>query len=93
MLKVESAVVRKDMPFVGVSGDQPVYTLLAEMQNEHPEKYDKIISFLGSFHTQLCMTYTIYKRYKGSGTADVLVAAGDKADGSVDQALKGKHYR
>jgi hypothetical protein len=39
------------------------------------------------------MIYTIYKRHQGSELADVLVAAGVIAEGSVDQALKGKHYR
>ncbi|KAK1879571.1 U3 small nucleolar RNA-associated protein 10 [Dissostichus eleginoides] len=35
----------------------------------------------------------IYKRYKGSELGEVLVAAGVIADGSVDRALKGKHYK
>jgi len=39
------------------------------------------------------MIYAIYKRYKGSGIADILVAAGVIAEGSVDQAFRGKHYR
>ena len=54
---------------------------------------DKIIPFLGPFDTQSCMIHTIYKHYKGSSVADVLVAAGVIAEGSVDQALRGKHYR
>ena len=39
------------------------------------------------------MIHAIYKRYKGSGVADVLVAAGVIAEGSVDQALREKHYK
>ena len=39
------------------------------------------------------MIYAIYKRHKWSGIAEVLVAAGVIAEGSVDQALRGKHYR
>ena len=39
------------------------------------------------------MIYAIYKRYKGSGIADVMIAAGVIAEGSVDQALRGKHNR
>ena len=35
----------------------------------------------------------IYKCYKGSELADVLVAGGVIAEGSVDRALKGKHYK
>ena len=81
------------MPFAVVVGDQPVYTLLVEIKNEHPQEYDKIIPFHGPFHTQSCMIHAIYKRYKGSGVADVLIAARVIAEGSVDQALRGKHYR
>eukprot|EP00794_Sanderia_malayensis_P000931 gene931-241_t len=33
------------------------------------------------------------KRFKGSGLSDVLVAAGAVAEGSVDRALGGKHYK
>ena len=93
MMKIVKAIQRKNMPFAVVVGDQPVYTLLVEVKNEHPQEYDKIIPFLGPFHTQSCMTHAIYKHYKGSGVADVLVAAGVIAEGSVDQALRGKHYR
>ena len=75
-----------------VVGD-PVYTLLVEIKYEHPQEYENIIPFLGPFHTQSCMIYAIYKRYKGSGIADILVAAGVIAEGSVDHALRGKHYR
>ena len=78
------------MPFAVSVGDQPVYTLLVEIKNEHPQQYEKIIPFLGPFHTQGCM---IYKQYKGSGIAEVLVAAGVITEESVDQALRGKHYR
>ena len=35
----------------------------------------------------------IYKRYKDSELVEVLVAAGVIAEGSVDRALKGKHYK
>ena len=93
MLKVTNAVEKKLMPFAVVVGDQPVYTLLVKIKNEHPQKYEKIIPFLGPFHAQLCMIYTIYKRYMGSEVAEVSVAAGIIAEGSVDQALRGKHYR
>ncbi|MES9882370.1 MAG: hypothetical protein ABW185_15975 [Sedimenticola sp.] len=93
MLKVKAAIARKRMPFAVVVGDQPVYTLLLEIKSEHPQEYEHIIPFLGPFHTQCCMIYAIYKRHKGSEIAEVLVAAGVIAEGSVDQALRGKHYR
>ena len=90
MLKVKKSIQTKRMPFAVVVGDQPVYTLL---ENEHPQEYEKPIPFLGPFHTQGCMIYAIYKRHTGSGIAEVLVYAGVIAEGSVDQALRGKHYR
>ena len=93
LVKAKSAIERKQMPFAVVVGDQPVYTLLVEIKSEHPDKFKQIIPFLGPFHTQCSMIYAIYKRHKGSELADVLVAAGVIAEGSVDQALKGKHYR
>ena len=93
MLKVKQAMEKKRMLFAVVVGDQPVYSLLVEIKSEHPQKYNNIIPFLGPFHTQCCMIYAIYKRYRGSGIAEVLVAAGVIAEGSVDQALRGKHYR
>ena len=91
--KAKCAIERKNMPFAVVVGDQPVYTLLVEIKSEHPDKFKQIIPFLGPFHTQCSMIYTIYKRHQWSELADDLVAAGVIAEGSVDQALKGKHYR
>ena len=35
----------------------------------------------------------IYKRFRGLSIADVLVSSGVIVEGSVDQALRGKHYR
>ena len=37
--------------------------------------------------------HTVYKRYKGSGMSEVLVDAGVINGGSVDAAMRGKHYR
>ena len=54
--------------------------------------YRSIISQYG-FHTQCVMMNTIHKRYKGSELGDVLMTGGVVAEGSVDRALKGKHYK
>lgn len=86
MIKINQAILRKHMPFAVVVRDQPVYTLLVEIKHEHPQEYEKIFPFLGPFHTQGCMIHAIYKHYKGSGIAEVLIAAGIVAEGSVDQA-------
>ncbi|KAJ3584789.1 hypothetical protein NHX12_015284, partial [Muraenolepis orangiensis] len=71
----------------------PVYVLITLLKAENPNKYRDIVPFLGPFHTQCVMMSTIYKRYKGSELGDVLVAGGVIAEGSVDRALKGKHYK
>ena len=41
----------------------------------------------------MSMMNAIYKRYQGSELDELLVIADAVAAGSVDQALKGKHYR
>ncbi len=70
-----------------------MYVLITLLKAENPKKYSEIVPFLGPFHTQCVMMSVIYKRYKGSELGDVLVAGGVVAEGSVDQALKGKHYK
>ena len=49
--------------------------------------------FPGPFHVQCVMMSAIYKRYKGIELVALLVAGGVIAEGSVDRALKGKHYK
>ena len=55
--------------------------------------FQNINPVLGPFHQQLSFIYCIYKGFRGSGIADVLVSPGVIVDGSVDQALHGKHYQ
>ena len=56
-------------------------------------KFELILPFLGTFHTKMSFMSAINKRFKGSGLAELLVAADVIAKGSVEQALKGKHYK
>ena len=93
MNKLSTIIATKRMPFAFLVGDQPVYVLITLLKAENPDKYCDIVPFLGPFHTQCVMISAIYKRYKGSELGDVLVAAGVIAEGSVDHALKGKHYK
>ena len=55
--------------------------------------FKNIIPILGEFHEHMSYMYAVYKRFEGSGIADVLVSAGVLAGGSADKALKGKQYR
>ncbi len=93
MDKLSTIIATKHMPFAFLVGDHPVYVLITLLKAENPNKYSGIVPFLGPFHTQCVMMSTIYKRYNGSELGDVLVAAGVVAEGSVDHALKGKHYK
>ncbi len=93
MDKLSSIITTKNMPFAFLVGDQPVYILITQLKAENPIKYHDIVPFLGPFHMQCIMMSAIYKRYKGSGLEDVLVAAGAISEGSVEQALKVKHYK
>jgi len=71
----------------------PTYKTIVQLKAEKHEYFVNIIPMLGAFHQQMSYIYAIYKQFKGSGMADVLVAAGVVVEGSVDQALRGKHYR
>ena len=70
-----------------------MYVLITLLKAENPCKYHDIVPFLGPFHTQCAMMSAIYKRYKGSELREVLVVGGVVAEGSVDHALKGEHYK
>ena len=71
----------------------PTCKTIVQLKAENPESFQNIIPILGAFHHQMSYIYAIYKRFKGSGMAETLVAAGAVVEGSVDQALRGKHYR
>ena len=93
MLKLVEAMRQKDIPFSFLVGDMPTYKLVTQLKAENPHQFKDIVPILGAFHQQMSCIYAIYKRFKGSGMADTLLTAGVVAEGSVDQALKGRHYR
>ena len=93
MSKLSRSITSKKMPFAVIVGDHPVYALMLEIKSENAELFAHILPFMGAFHVQMSFVSAIYKRFKGSGISDVLVAAGVIADGSVDQALRGKHFK
>ena len=81
------------MPFLSLVGDQPVYALIVELKNENPTQFDGIFPFLGPFHAHCSFMAAINKRFMESGLSDILVAADVIVEGSVDQALSGRHYK
>ena len=92
MEKAIAAAKLKNMPFIQFVGDQPVFAFVEEIKSENPEKFKLILPVLGPFHTQCAFMSAILSRFKGSGIEDILVSAGLIEEGSVEQALKGKHY-
>ena len=93
MVKLVDTMQEKSMPFSFVVGDMPTYNIIVQLKEENPRLFIDIVPIIGAFHQQMSYIYAIYKRFKGSGMADALVAAGVVVEGSVDQALRGKHYR
>ena len=90
--KAAAAANLKNMPFIQVVGDQPVYALMVQLKYENLEKFQPVIPVLGAFHAQMSFIAAINKRTKDCGIADLVVGGGVIAEGSVDQALRGKHF-
>ena len=93
MTRLLNIIEEKNIPFVVLTGDQPVYTLLVQLRNENKEKFNKIIPILGPFYTQVAFITAIAKRFEGSGLSDIFVSPSIIADKSVNQAMRGKHFR
>ena len=93
MLKLVAAMEEKKIPHFYIVGDLPTYKDTLFLKNENPELFKNIIPIVGEFHEHMSYMYAIYKRFEGSGIADVLVSSSVLAGGSADKALKGKHYR
>lgn len=93
MTKLVETMRKKKIPFFFLVGDLPTYKTIVQLKAENLELFKNITPIIGAFHQQMSYMHAIYKRFKGSGMADTLVSAGVVMDGSVDQALQGKHYR
>ena len=93
MIRLLDAIDEKNISFLTLTGDQPVYTLVVQIRNENRDKFGAIIPFLGPFHTQVAFITAISKKMEGSGIADIIVSAGIIADKSVDKAMRAKHFR
>ena len=74
-------------------GDLPTYKDILFLKNENSDMFKDIIPVVGQFHEHMSYMYAVYKRFEGSGLADVLVSAGVLAGGTAVKALRGKHYR
>ena len=86
-------IEEKNIPFDLLTSEQPVYTLIEQLKNENKEKFNKIIPILGPLHTKVAFITVIAKRFEGSGLSDIFVSASIIGDKSVDQAMRGNHFR
>ena len=93
MCRVATVAKTKSMPFILLVGDQPVYALNVQLKYENQELFHWILPFFGPFHTQCSFMSAINRRFNGSRLSDLLVTAEVITEGSVDNALKGKHYK
>ena len=51
MNRLLKVIYEKNLPFLILTGDQPVYTLIVQIRNKKSDKFKKIIPILGPFHT------------------------------------------
>ena len=93
MDRMVTAANTKNMPFIQLVGDQPVYVLIVQVKYEHPDQFSVILPTIRPFHINCSFIYAMDKRFRGSGLSDILVTDGVIAEGSVDHALRGKHYK
>ena len=88
LYKLSAMIKEKDIPFLVLVGDYPVYAFFLELKTTHPVLYADIIPHLGAFHMQMSFLSAMNKRFMGSGISEVLEAARVIQPGSVDQAMK-----
>ena len=85
-------IEEKNIPFVFLTSDQPVYTLTVQFRNKNKEKFNKIIPIFRPFHTQVTFITANNKQFEGLGLSDIFISASIIADKSVDQAMCKKHF-
>ena len=83
----------KSMPFSLLTEDLPAYKLILELKTENLDKLLNILPIIGASHQQMSYIYVTYKRFLVLVLSYLLATAGMMVEGSVDQALKGQHYR
>ena len=93
MQRLLNAMKEKDIKKKFLVGDLPTYKEILHLKSENPERFKDIIPIIDTFHQQMSYIHAVYKRFQGSGIKDILLLSGVLAGGSVEKALKGKHYR
>ena len=78
--------------FIYIHADEAILSKVLMIQWLSQGKYDKIITFLGGFHTILVNLRVIWKKYACLGLKEWWVEANVIAEGSADRAAEGKNY-
>ena len=73
--------------FIFMEVDQAIYHKILDamfrMEKEGTAKFGKVIPGMGRFHVVLCMTRTIYSRFKQAGIVELLSSAGLGGKGTI----------
>ena len=85
-------VIDLDIDHIFVHADQAIYSKMVMMMWLDQKKYEKLVPLIGGFHTLLVFLKIIYKKYGCLGLDQWWVAGGAIMEGSVAQAIEGRHY-
>eukprot|EP00794_Sanderia_malayensis_P006502 gene6502-7247_t len=72
--------------------NQAVFSKMSQIIWKDSGKYDKVKCIMGGFHILLCSLKVLYKQYGVLGFREWWCQSNVIAQGSVDQALEGRHY-
>ena len=81
-----------ELTHVFVHANEAINSKMNTIMWMHPDRYEKIVPLIGGFHTLLVNLKILYKKYGCFGLQDWWIDAGAIAEGSVTQAIEGKHY-
>ena len=72
--------------------DLGVYMKAYPLIWNNPNKYQKHVVLIGTFHLVCAHLKMVGKKMAGSGLSDILLEAGLIASGSLEGVMSGKHY-
>ena len=80
-----------ELTHVFVHANEAINSKMNTIMWMHPDRYEKIVPLIGGFHTLLVNLKILYKKYGCFGLQDWWVDASAIAEGSVTQAIEGRH--
>ena len=78
-----------------MTGDQPVYAILKQVQWLYPEFYgqDKLLMMMGALHIEMYFLSTIGDWLDGSGWVELLVKSNTNTPGRAESMLQGQQVK